>query len=132
MNQMNKFVVALQHGQQERQRRQELARKNIEAFEGSEDQILTSCASCSSHLKKYPALFEDEPKWRERSENFSKRVREFTSFVNENAQEGVLEGISPARVYYHEPCHLRFDKENSGSAHQLRENIENISRVDPE
>jgi glycolate oxidase iron-sulfur subunit len=35
-------------------------------------------------------------------------------------------------VYYHEPCHLRFDKENSGSAHQLLENIENISLVDPE
>jgi glycolate oxidase iron-sulfur subunit len=106
-----------------------LARKNIEVFSQTSGQILTSCASCSSHLKKYPTLFKDDPHWREKAEKFSRRVREFTSFVDAALQEGTLEAARSTRVYYHEPCHMRFDKENSGAPLQLLEKIDNISLV---
>ena len=106
-----------------------LAKQNIEVFSQTSGQILTSCASCSSHLKKYPTLFEDDPYWQKKAEKFSHRVREFTSFVDEFLQHGKLRKDDLARVYYHEPCHLRFEKENSGAALQLLGKIDNISLV---
>jgi len=106
-----------------------LAKKNIEVFSQTSGQILTSCASCSSHLKKYPTLFEDDPCWQKKAEKFSRRVREFTSFVDEFLQYGKLRKDDLARVYYHEPCHLRFEKDNSGAALQLLGKIDNISLV---
>ena len=109
-----------------------LARRNIEVFAQTPGNILTSCASCSSHLKNYPALFEDDPQWREKAERFSSRVREFTSFVDAILQEGKLGTTRSTKVFYHEPCHLRFDKENSGAALKLLEKIDNISLVRPD
>lgn len=106
-----------------------LAKKNIEVFYRTPGQILTSCASCSAHLKKYPTLFEDDPHWREKAEKFSSRVMEFTSFVDGVLPGGKLGTGAPVRVYYHEPCHLRFDKENSGAALQLLGKVDNVSLV---
>jgi glycolate oxidase iron-sulfur subunit len=106
-----------------------LARKNIEAFAQAPGPILTSCASCSSHLLKYPTLFADDPQWREKAETFSRRVKEFTSFMNESLPAGKLEAVHPARVYYHEPCHLRFAKGHRGAAVQLLGKISNTSLI---
>lgn len=106
-----------------------LARKNIEAFAQAPGPILTSCASCSWHLLKYPTLFEDDPQWREKAEQFSSRVREFTSFMDESLQEGKISAARSTRLYYHEPCHLRFDKGHRGAALQLLGKIDHISLV---
>ena len=106
-----------------------LAKRNIETFAGVSGQILTSCASCSAHLQKYPSLFEGDPEWQERATQFSDRVKELTSFVADNMLGRKLSAESPARVYYHEPCHLRFDKECQGVAGQLIETIDNVELV---
>lgn len=109
----------------------QLAKKNIEAFAGA-GEILTSCASCSAHLQKYPALFEDEPDWHAKAEQFSDRVREFTSFVDVNTPEQKLGGKTLQRVYYHEPCHLRFAKTKNDAARNLLAKTENVSQVNME
>ncbi len=88
---------------------QELARKNIAAFAGHSLPILTSCASCYSHLRSYPALLADDPTWTERASEFAARVTEFSSFFLPHAAD-----LSPAEtdngptIFYHDPCHLRF------------------------
>jgi len=90
-----------------------LARKNIAAFEGSVLPILTPCGSCSSHLLTYPDLLADDPAWSERALAFVGRLRELTSFCDtlwaQAAPKLKSPPPAPERVFYHDPCHLRFD-----------------------
>ena len=86
-----------------------LARRNITAFSGSSLPILTSCASCYTHLRGYPDLLADDPDWTDRAEDFAKRVCEFSSFFLSLIDRLSFSHntLSP-RIFYHDPCHLRF------------------------
>jgi glycolate oxidase iron-sulfur subunit len=92
----------------------QLAKENIRAFPGT-GPILTSCASCSSHLKGYPELFSNSPLWQAKALAFSERVVEFGSFfLGLCREEESAGGKEQVRVHYHEPCHLRFATEGQG------------------
>ena len=91
-----------------REQARTLARKNIAAFAGSEQPILTSCASCSSHLLDYPTLFADNDPWQQRARQFADRVQEFTSFFSSLLPKQQPQAEQSMRVFYHDPCHLRF------------------------
>ncbi len=91
----------------------ELAKKNIKAFEHDDLPILTSCASCYFQLKTYEELFADQPEWQARAERFTGRLQEFSTFFLKEFSEkpGVISGLSKSpgcKVFYHDPCHLRF------------------------
>ena len=89
----------------------ELARQNIAAFESRDLPILTSCASCYRHLLSYPELLQDEPDWQERALAFSGRLLEFSTFFGNRfacRTPGFRE--RQVRVFYHDPCHLRFGR----------------------
>lgn len=101
-----------------------LAQKNIEAFEDTNLPILTSCASCSTHLKKYPELFKKDKKWLLRAETFADRVREFSTFFLSTLPEPQDTFIDdPTRekqkILYHDPCHLRFKAKITKPPRQL-------------
>jgi glycolate oxidase iron-sulfur subunit len=90
-----------------------LARRNIRAFENDDKPILTSCSSCYFQLQGYKELFADDPQWRERASRFTEKLREFSTFFLEKFSEKRLEELSgakdsPVKIYYHDPCHLRF------------------------
>lgn len=90
---------------------QDLARKNIAAFEKNGLPILTSCSSCYYQLMSYRTLLADDPEWRERAVSFAERVREFSSFFlgQFSTGKGQLQPTAAEeRVFYHDPCHLRF------------------------
>jgi glycolate oxidase iron-sulfur subunit len=123
-------LAAWSSGKQEEAR--SLARKNIAAFAETSGPILTSCASCSSHLFSYPDLFVDDPEWYEKAHAFTQRVQEFSTFILDISEEGRFVSQSSIKLYYHEPCHLRFDPENRGATHRLLDRIQHISRVDTE
>lgn len=108
-----------------------LAQRNILAFAEGSGPILTSCASCSAHLLKYPELFADDPHWRARAEQFSARVREFSTFVMESLGRVTLASPAPLRLYYHQPCHLRFDPLRAGAAVQLLGRVAGVSLLAP-
>jgi glycolate oxidase iron-sulfur subunit len=110
----------------------QLARQNIEAFSDSTGPILTSCASCSTHLASYANLFADDMQWQERALLFSRRVREFSSFILDKAEEFRFRAPESTRVWYHEPCHLRFDIEKRQAARDILQRIENVEVVEPE
>ena len=101
-----------------REEARQLARKNIESFTGSSKPILTSCASCSSHLSSYPALFEQDDPWHERAVAFAERVQEFTQFFNARLAEST-EDKRQKKVYYHDPCHLKFTPEGKKNPREL-------------
>jgi glycolate oxidase iron-sulfur subunit len=96
-----------------------LAQKNIAAFTDYEGPVITSCASCSSFLQSYPALFEDDPNWHARAVSFSSRVMEFSSFFLPVSEGRTFMPESQLRLYYHEPCHLRFDARNRKPSQDL-------------
>lgn len=86
-----------------------LARRNITAFSDSPLPILTSCASCYTHLRSYPDLLADDPNWTERAKDFAKRVCEFSSFFLSHIDHlSFPHNTSSPRIFYHDPCHLRF------------------------
>jgi len=99
-----------------RKEAQELARTNIAAFAVNDLPILTSCASCYSHLRSYPELLADNPQWRKRAIEFAARLREFSSFFLEKCfvrslMYPIKLNSAIPRVFYHDPCHLRFGPE---------------------
>ncbi len=92
----------------------DLARRTIALFDSDEVRdlpVFTTCASCYAGLKGYPALLADDPEWRDRSQAFSDRVREFSSFIIKhrlNQAAGFRSDLPARTVVYHDPCHLRF------------------------
>ncbi|CAK8720951.1 MAG: glycolate oxidase iron-sulfur subunit [Candidatus Electronema aureum] len=85
----------------------DLAQRNIEAFAETDGPIITSCASCSTHLLAYPTLFAENDLWHKKAQVFSSRIQEFTAFFKEYLPPQINNGL---RVFYHDPCHLRFQK----------------------
>lgn len=92
----------------------DLAKKNIKAFEDNDLPILTSCSSCYFQLKTYNDLFADDREWQERAKRFTERLQEFSTFflekISENSEKRPIDFTesSAKRVFYHDPCHLRF------------------------
>ena len=91
----------------------DLAKRNIKAFEDNEPPIVTSCSSCYFQLKTYDDLFADDTEWKERAKRFTARLREFSTFFLDKFSENtkMISGnkrSSGLKVFYHDPCHLRF------------------------
>ena len=91
----------------------DLAKRNIRVFEENELPILTSCSSCYYQLKTYNELFADDPEWQGRARNFTERLQEFSTFFLRKFSESkeLISGSNKSsgmKVFYHDPCHLRF------------------------
>lgn len=97
---------ALQMHTGDRQTARELARRNIDAFDGlGLDAIIINAAGCGSTLKEYGHLLGDDPRYAERAQAFQNQVQDVSEF---------LAGIDlvpptrpvPMRVTYQDACHL--------------------------
>lgn len=100
-----------------------LARRNLDAFAGGNGPIVTPCGSCYSHLLSYPALLFDDPEYLPRAVAFAARLREMSAFLaaaGPAPSPAVQPGSSkPLRVFYHDPCHLRFKSGMKEAPRQL-------------
>ncbi len=81
-----------------------IAQRVIEAFEGF-DAVVGPSGSCMATLRHdYPTLFADNPVWRARAEDLSRRSFELMSYLAD------VRGYSPAAVHhkaratYHDSC----------------------------
>ncbi len=108
----------------------QLAWKNIQAFADHTGPILTSCASCSSHLATYPELFKDDPKRLEKARNFAERVAEFSSFFLAESLSYKSRSGKQLKVFWHDPCHLRFSVEGRENPRNLIDQLKNIEQVE--
>lgn len=97
----------------------ELAKRNIEAFAAQDLPILTACASCYHHLLRYPELLADAPAWSERARSFAGRLLEFSSFFSEATDLPARSG----RIFYQDPCHLRFDLKTRDISRQILDRV---------
>jgi glycolate oxidase iron-sulfur subunit len=108
----------------------ELAWRNIRAFAGTGGPILTSCASCSSHLRRYGELFAGDPEREEAARAFAGRVHEFSAFFVEQASLSFA-SATVQTVFYHDPCHLRCTRAGREAPRQLLDRVAHLKRVEP-
>jgi glycolate oxidase iron-sulfur subunit len=98
-------ALPLHAGQIEQAR--ELARHNIEVFEtAGVDRIVVNAAGCGSAMKEYGELFEGDPQWAKRAQATSSKVRDVSQLLVELGEPRAVKHSIPARVVYHDACHL--------------------------
>ena len=124
-------LAALSAGQFAEARK--LAQKNITAFADTTGPIITSCASCHAHLSDYPRLFPPDDPWHKQAQTFSDRLRPFSAQVtSELSGQPLVSGPAPKaglRVFYHVPCHSRFNGRSPTATLQLLEMLPGITLV---
>jgi glycolate oxidase iron-sulfur subunit len=71
------------------------------------DHIVVNSAGCGSAMKEYGQLLADDPFWADRAARFSARVRDVMEVIAElDVQLPARLHPLPARVAYHDACHL--------------------------
>jgi glycolate oxidase iron-sulfur subunit len=97
---------ALQMHTGDRPTAQDLARRNVDAFEGlGLDAIIINAAGCGSTLKEYGQLLRDDPRYAVRAAAFARKVKDVSEFL---ASIELVEPTRPVRkrVTYQDACHL--------------------------
>ncbi len=85
---------------------QDLARKNVEAFEPLKlDAIIINAAGCGSTLKEYGHLLADDPVYAERAKAFANKVKDINEFLASIDLVPPTQPV-PLRVTYQDACHL--------------------------
>ncbi len=109
----------------------ELARRNIDVFEGVEgelDAVVTNVAGCGAMLKSYDELLADDEAYAERAVRFVQRVRDISEYL-------VALGLRPPseplalRVTYHDACHLAHAQKIRQQPRQVLESIPGLELV---
>lgn len=108
----------------DRETGRKLAKQNIEAFSNAETVIVNS-AGCGAMLKEYPELFRHDPEWKEKAEQFSKKVKDISEHLYETGFEPPKAEIETT-VTYHDACHLAHAQ---GIRKEPREILESIPGV---
>lgn len=97
-------ALALHSGADARARAQ--VRSLIAAFEAAGvDRVVVNAAGCGSHLKHVGQLLADDPVWAGRAAAFADRVVDVLELLDA-AEPTAPRGPIPARVAYHDACHL--------------------------
>jgi glycolate oxidase iron-sulfur subunit len=86
-----------------------LARRMIDLLPPARyDAIISNAGGCGSHLRRYGALLEDDPRYAEPARLWDARVRDIHEWLGEIGCRPPLVGPfeTPVTVTYHESCHL--------------------------
>jgi L-lactate dehydrogenase complex protein LldE len=85
----------------------DLARHTIRAFANGQT-VVTPSGSCAAMVKlEYPELFHDDPVWRAKADDLSRRTRELSDFLVNGLGVEDVGARFEGRVTYHMACHLR-------------------------
>ena len=110
----------------------ELARRNIEVFEAAGvDRIVVNAAGCGSAMKEYGELFDGDPVWGPRAHAFSEKVRDVSQLLVELGPPRAARHPVPARVVYHDACHLAHGQGVRAEPRALLQGIPGVELVSP-
>jgi glycolate oxidase iron-sulfur subunit len=105
----------------------QFARALIAAFERTTvDVVAVNAAGCGSAMKEYGHLLADDPTWADRARAFSAKVRDVTEVLASLEPRAVRHPL-PARVAYHDACHLAHAQGVRREPRQLLESIPGVS-----
>lgn len=88
----------------ERDSARAMARRNIDAFEGS-DTVVVNAAGCGAMLKEYEELFAEDPNYSEKAKTFATKVKDVHEFLAGLPLVPPKSGFK-RRVTYQDSCHL--------------------------
>jgi glycolate oxidase iron-sulfur subunit len=109
---------------------QDLARRNVDAFDGlGLDAIIINAAGCGSTLKEYGHLLAEDPKYAERASTFARTVKDVSEFL------AAIELVKPTqqvplRVTYQDACHLVHGQGIRNQPRQLLRQIPGLELVE--
>jgi len=85
----------------------ELAKKTIDAFEGTNvDAIVSNAAGCGSNVKDYAYLLRDDPTYAERARSFSAKCKDVSEILADLEQRAARHPLK-LRIAFHDSCHLQ-------------------------
>lgn len=118
---------ALQMHTGDRPTARDLARANVDAFDGlGLDAIMINAAGCGSTLKEYGALLRDDPRYAQRADEFASKVKDVSEFLASIELVKPRREV-PLRVTYQDACHL---VHGQGIRNQPRQVLRQIPGLD--
>jgi glycolate oxidase iron-sulfur subunit len=111
---------------------QQLARKMIDQFPPDKfDAIITNAGGCGSHLKHYAKLLGKDPVYRDRAIIWDTKVKDIHEWlVKIGVQRPPSNGQVPAKVTYHESCHLCHGQKVTTQPREILRSIANVQLVE--
>lgn len=107
-----------------------IARQVIAAFEGF-DAVVGPSGSCMGTLRHdYPALFADDPAWRARAEDLSRRSHELMSFLVDVLKVQVVHARYDGPVTYHDSCAGLREMGVKGQPRKLLASVQGLDLVE--
>jgi glycolate oxidase iron-sulfur subunit len=107
-----------------------LARQLIDTFERANvDAVVVNAAGCGSNVKDYGYLLRDDPQYRERAVNFSRRCRDVSEVLAELEPRAERKPMS-LRVAYHDACHLQHAQGLSAAPRKLLKQIPGLELLE--
>jgi L-lactate dehydrogenase complex protein LldE len=107
-----------------------IAQRVIEAFEGF-DAVVGPSGSCMGTLRHdYPALFADDPAWRARAEELSRRSHELLSFLVDGLKVDRVDARFDGRVTYHDSCAGLREMGVKGQPRRLMASVKGLDLVE--
>jgi glycolate oxidase iron-sulfur subunit len=121
---------ALQMHTGDRATAQDLARRNVDAFEGlGLDAIIINAAGCGSTLKEYSHLLADDPAYASRAADFTHKVKDVSEFLASIELVPPTRPV-PMRVTYQDACHLVHGQGIRNQPRQLLRQIPGLQLVE--
>lgn len=110
-----------------------LARKWLDLIDPQTiDAIITNAGGCGAHLRHYSALLADDPAYIQRAGQWDAKVRDIHEWLLEIGCRAPATGFSeqPAKVTYHESCHLAHGQKVTRQPRDLLRLIPGIELVE--
>jgi glycolate oxidase iron-sulfur subunit len=107
-----------------------LARRNLTAFPGDVDAILTNAAGCGSGMKEYALLLSGEPE-EGAAREFASRVEDVAEFLDRLGCQSPPALPRPLKIAYHDACHLGHAQGVRAAPRRLLEAIPGVTVVTP-
>ena len=113
---------------------QALARQMIDSFIDEDlDAIIINAAGCGHTLKEYGHILADDPKYKEKAEQFSNKVKDVQEFLANIELTAELHPITSGELnlVYQDACHLLHGQKISLQPRQLLRKIPGVKLREP-
>jgi glycolate oxidase iron-sulfur subunit len=108
----------------------ELARQTIDTFEQTNvDTIVINAAGCGSNMKDYGHLLRNDPTYADRAKCFVAKCRDISELLAELPFRATRHPL-PARVAFHDSCHLQHAQLISTQPRQLLAQIPGVQLIE--
>jgi glycolate oxidase iron-sulfur subunit len=105
------------------------ARRNLRAFPGDVDAILTNAAGCGSGMKEYPLLFKGLPE-ETAAAAFARQVQDVSVFLSQLGIKTPPPLPESLKIAYHDACHLAHAQGVHAAPRELLRSIPNLTLLE--